>query len=130
DSFEKYIADINGLTGLNSNSIYALHKDAKGDMWLGTFSGGVNYFNVDGNKFTHYRKSPSGNSLNNNLIFCIREDSDGNILLGTDGGGLNIYNPKTDRFTYFQHEENNPHSITGNHVLSIVEDSYGNIWVG
>jgi signal transduction histidine kinase/CheY-like chemotaxis protein/ligand-binding sensor domain-containing protein len=128
--FTNVRSNISDVVGLNNNSIQTITRDQKGNMWLGTFSGGVNLYNIEANTFEHFRQQQDGFRLNNNIIFCIREDSKGNILLGTNGGGLNIYNPETAEFTYLIHEEGNPKSICGNYVISVLEDSDHNIWVG
>ncbi|MEO5563938.1 MAG: two-component regulator propeller domain-containing protein, partial [Chitinophagaceae bacterium] len=115
---------------LNNNSVYAIYKDTKSNMWLGTFNGGVDMVNADGNKFAHYKHILSRNSLSNNNVLCIYEDSRKNIWIGTDGGGLNLFDPLTGKFVCFKNEKNNKNSICGNYVLSVCEDRKGNIWVG
>ncbi len=72
--------------GINDNSIWSIYKDAKGNMWVGTFSGGLDFVNRDAGKFTHYRHNSSPLSLNNNSVLSILEDSKRNLWFGTDGG--------------------------------------------
>ena len=58
------------------------------------------------------------------------EDSRQNLWVGTDGGGLNRLDRKTNSFIHYRHREGDPKSMSGNHVLSIIEDSEHNIWTG
>jgi signal transduction histidine kinase/DNA-binding response OmpR family regulator/streptogramin lyase len=98
-------------------------------MWLGTFSGGVNF--VKERNFQHKFKNVSAtNSLSSNTVSSFCEDDFGNIWIGTDGGGLNVYNKKKDVFTYFKHDPNDKNSISSNVITSIKKDSKGNIWCG
>ena len=63
--------------GLSSNEIHALHRDAKGFMWIGT-QNGLNRF--DGREFKVYTKeNDSGLSFNN--IHKILEDDQENLWL-------------------------------------------------
>lgn len=52
------------------------------------------------------------------------------MLLGTYGGGFNIFDPLTEKFISYQNKPNDIHSISDNRVLSIVQNSIGDIWIG
>ena len=43
---------------------------------------------------------------------------------------MNILNEKTGEISYMMHEPGNKNSICGDHVISVLEDSYRNIWIG
>ena len=62
--------------------------------------------------------------------FAQFEDSKGNIWIGTDGGGLNKFDPETGKFSYFEHNQNNPNSISNNSVRVIFEDKQEVLWIG
>jgi len=44
--------------------------------------------------------------------------------------GLNKFDPETETFVSYQHDENEPGSLSFNTVTSIYEDKKGNLWVG
>jgi len=46
------------------------------------------------------------------------------------GGGLDRLNRKSGRFDHFLHDPENPNSISGDHVLTILEDRSGFLWIG
>ncbi|TNE54191.1 MAG: hypothetical protein EP338_08490 [Bacteroidetes bacterium] len=104
--------------GLKSSYVYAIHKDRRGILWLGTYNGLCKY---DGNSFTYFSEN-EGLSANN--ITCITEDHHGNLWMGTDGGGAMYYDGKN-----FYHL-NQDNGLSSNVVLSITEDHQGNIWMG
>ncbi|MDP1676361.1 MAG: two-component regulator propeller domain-containing protein [Bacteroidota bacterium] len=81
--------------GLPQNSIYAIHQDKKGFLWVGTGDGLAQF---DGYFFHSYRHSPLfSQSLSNNFIRCIAEDAEGEIWLGLNNG-LDILSPSTGSF--------------------------------
>lgn len=43
--------------GLTHSSIWCIVKDNQGTLWLGTYFGGVNYFNPEYEIYTRYKAS-------------------------------------------------------------------------
>ena len=60
-------------------------------------------------------------------IQCILQDSKGFIWFGTDDG-LKKYDGQ--RFTTFQHEPDEPNSLSNGNILAMLEDHNGMIWIG
>ncbi len=110
-------------TSLSNNSIYSLLKDKQGTIWIGTYGGGLNYYNELLYKFDHF-KIPNGN----NIINVIYKE-DHNLWIGTEGG-LYFYNNVSDQPEYYKHYPNNNNSIGAGAIWSIFEDSRKNIWIG
>ncbi len=78
---------------------YSFEEDEKGIIWLGSYYGGLFYYNNIEDKF---KKIPSGNSFPNSLhydfeIFRLSKDNEGNIWVGTDKG-ISIFNPASKHF--------------------------------
>jgi ligand-binding sensor domain-containing protein len=128
--FRNYLNDDGDPTSLSSNSINSIYRGHKGNMWIGTFNGALNFVSRDAGKFVHYKYNPAINSLSSNKVLTFCEDSDNNIWIGTDGDGLNRFDPATETFTHFKHEEGNINSIAGNFILKVFEDSEKNLWLG
>ncbi|MDD2563452.1 MAG: two-component regulator propeller domain-containing protein [Salinivirgaceae bacterium] len=86
--------------GININTIYILHIDSNGRMWIGTTSG-LFYFD-------HAFKIPEQfikvEELQSKVIFSIEEDSMGRLWLGTDFG-LYSYSPKDSITMQFEKED-------------------------
>jgi ligand-binding sensor domain-containing protein len=87
---QSYKHEAGNSSSTSGNSIHAIYRDDKGNMWLSALGSGIDLLNNDGKNFTFYRQSTSDNATSNFGIFSIVEDYNGNILLGTDGGGINI----------------------------------------
>src|SRR6185369_5451117 len=90
-----------GSGDLNSNDIFCLQEDKKGQIWAGTNGGGVDVLYDDKivAKFTTRPAAENERLLPiNYYIRAIEEDRDGNIWIGSHGAGLTVYSLRTDRF--------------------------------
>ncbi|TKG90761.1 hybrid sensor histidine kinase/response regulator [Puteibacter caeruleilacunae] len=118
-------------TSLSYNNIRALLEDSKGNLWIGTWGGGLNKLNLnktdqlDSAKFIHYRRNYSTtNGISSDLVNTLFEDSNGNLWIGTQEG-LSKYNPTTDTFTNYDVSS----GLADNIVKGILEDKYGELWI-
>jgi ligand-binding sensor domain-containing protein/signal transduction histidine kinase/DNA-binding response OmpR family regulator len=103
--------------------IRALEEDRDGNMWIGSFGGGISVFNTQKKRFSFYTKDKNG--LPSDYVTSIYEDSKGDIWVGTYGGGLNLLNRKTGRFTSFSVKE----GLANDAIQKIVEDKTGKLWL-
>jgi len=117
-------------TSLSQNSIYKILCDSRGDMWIGTWVDGVDYFNKDNDVFKEISFGDTNTKLNYKIVSGMTEDKNNNLWIGTEGGGLNFYNRKSKTFSYYKHDPNNKNSISANNIKSVITDRKGNIWVG
>jgi ligand-binding sensor domain-containing protein/signal transduction histidine kinase/DNA-binding response OmpR family regulator len=115
--------------GLSDNSIHCIYKDKQNTIWIGTFGGGVSYYNGLLQKFNHFKHLPgTSNTINNNRINAIYEE-DNYLWIGTEGG-LNVYDKRKNTFYYYTHSYNDNHTIGSNAVWAIRRDSRNNLWIG
>ena len=105
--------------GLALDAISCSIMDSLGNLWFGTFGGGVSRY--DGKSFTNITVA---HGLANNAVYCIAEDNKGNIWFGTYGGGVSRYDGRS--FTSF----NTNHGLADDKVFSIAQDRSGNLWFG
>lgn len=94
-------------------------------MWIATCDG-LNRF--DGENFKIYKRvNNSSNCLSENNIEKLFFDSGGYLWIGLKTGGADLYDPRTDKFTNISKliREKAP-----SRVISMMEDSQGNIWLG
>ena len=106
-------------------------EDEKGNLWIGTWQGGLYYYYKKSNSYKRFLSNGKReNSISNNSIMSLFRDTNNDIWIGTWGGGLNYYDKKQRRFLLFEHDRENPNSISNNEVSSFAEDKYGRIWVG
>ena len=53
-----------------------------------------------------------------------------NLWLGGIGSGLIKFDRDTERFTHYQHNPENPHSLSNDSIFAIYEDQEGVLWIG
>lgn len=121
----------NEQRSLVNNSILNVFKDAAHNLWIST-RGGISLMVPERQIFRHYKALPNNSKyLNNNEVYAARADRWGNSLwIGTDTGGVNILDRKKEQFSYMTHDVNNPNSLAGNCIKSLIDDGKGNIWIG
>ena len=105
--------------GLSNNYVISLLEDRKGNLWFGTYGGGVSIYNSE--SFTHFTEKEG---LSNNYVMSTLEDKKGNLWFGTYGKGLSIYNGE-----YFRHLTQKE-GLSINYVRSTLKDKKGNLWFG
>ena len=101
--------------GLAAKRVRSFGEDGQGNLWIGTFGGGVSRF--DGTKFTTFTTE---DGLAGNGVRSIVEDRAGNLWFG--GGGATRYDGK--EFVNFTTED----GLASNFVGSMLEDRQGNLW--
>lgn len=107
--------------------IWRVFEDSKSNIWIGTLGGGLDQFNRQKETFLHYRNGDI-NSVRSPYVICFQEDKDKNIWIGT-ADGIDVLLNQTGRFMHYEHETNNPQSLSNNNVTAILEDSRKWIWV-
>ena len=65
--------------------------------------------------------------LSQSIVFCITQDRSGYMWFGTEDG-LNRYDGYD--FMILRNEQSNSNSLSGNGIVSILEDSEGLLWIG
>ena len=112
--------------GLVNNFVSAILQDRDGDLWFGTFYGGVSRY--DGQEWKNYTVE---DGLASNRVLSIAQDRDGNLWFGTGdryhrdiGSGVSRFDGKS--FVTFTTEQGLAH----NQVMAILQDRSGNIWFG
>jgi ligand-binding sensor domain-containing protein len=92
-------------------------EDSQGNIWIGSFYGGISKF--DGKTFTHYTQ---GGQIQGNEVYNLYEDSKGNIWFSAEGFG--VYRYDGAEFRQFTKED----GLTTNVIQSIFEDAKGQMW--
>ena len=144
-TFEHFYYQSNDPGSLSYNRIIKILIDKKSAIWVGTFGGGLNRIIKVQNKrrtsdysykFIHYKAGDKNYSISNNDIISIYEDSNSDLWIGTFNGGLNkLSNSQkfvaVDEAKFIQYYSNDsPIKISYKTIMSIVEGSEGDIWLG
>jgi ligand-binding sensor domain-containing protein/signal transduction histidine kinase len=118
-------------TTLSNNFVTSIIEDRKGGFWIGTWGGGLDYFNPEKQRFTHFKRDPHHNdNASGAFINVLMQDDQGKIWIGTDGGGLKVFDPGTGKFTNYMNDSRDPWSLSDNEVTCMLMDSRHQVWVG
>jgi ligand-binding sensor domain-containing protein/signal transduction histidine kinase/ActR/RegA family two-component response regulator len=121
---------------LSNDNITSLFVDHAGQLWIGTYTGGLNRM-IPGeggdsdSTFVSYRHDPRDpNSLSHSFVYAIHEDSDNLLWIATMGGGVNSYDPESDTFSHYRSNPDQPDSLSIDYVTTVLADSTDLIWIG
>jgi signal transduction histidine kinase/DNA-binding response OmpR family regulator/sugar lactone lactonase YvrE len=106
---------------LRGNGIYAVTTDRQGNIWIGSYSGGVSVAILSSYPtriFKHERGSQ--HSVANNNINGIEEGSNGHLWFATDNG-ISILNESTGTWH---------HVLDGTVVVTLCRAQSGSMWAG
>ena len=102
-------------------STICLIEDKKGNIWFGTYNGGVYKYNMSESRMDFYDLIRKGSS--SNAVSCLSEDSRGRIWVGTWGGGITVFDG--DSIKIF----NEANGLKATRIYDIIEDVEGNILI-
>lgn len=129
---KNYFNDPANPFSISGNYLSNIYESRGGEIWISARNA-LNRFDQYNKNFLHFSSSSNeSKSLSHNGVLPIvaSKRNPGIIWIGTRDG-LNKFNEKTGEFTHYKHSNSNPsNSLSGNYILSICEDSKGNLWVG
>ena len=129
-NFKVYKHDVNDPDSLGDSAVQVIIEDKAGNLWLGSWGGGLNKFDTRTEQFTQYLHDPNDpNSLSSNRVQAIVEDEEGFIWAGT-AAGLNRLDPSTDTITLYKNDPNEPNSLSNNNIQALQGDQTGALWIG
>lgn len=107
-----------GTATYNPNYTFAMHVGPDGDVWAGTWGGGVARFN--GVKWNNYTTL---DGLVGNIVYSIARDGSGAFWFGTDKGVSRFDGKNWQSFT-------TKDGLLDSHVYTITATPKGDIWAG
>ena len=116
---------------LSSEHTLALLPAPDGDVWVGTYGGGLDRFESAEGRFSSYQHDATDpGSLGSDNIEVLYRDRSGLLWIGTDNTGVDIYNPRTRTFGYYRHKQGDANSLGSNMVWALYKDDAGRVWAG
>jgi ligand-binding sensor domain-containing protein len=112
--------------GLSQNDVRCILQDSRGNIWIGTRSGGLNLFN--GFSFRYFKAGSGPSDLARNEIFGLAEDKKGNIYVSHTFGldRVNVDDGKVDRF---HHREVSETDFVHTSRSTLLMDKENRIWI-
>lgn len=122
NTFRSYKQDPQNTNSLSNNNVVNIVKDEE-NLWIATYGGGINKFNLRTGKFKRYRCFNTVYQYEEANVWALYRDSKGDIWAGTlSDGGFYRFNKKEDYFELVDHLLTN--------LLTITEDESGQLWGG
>ena len=96
-----FLYDKEDPTSISHNYILDIYESKAGEIWVGTFGGGLNcLLSINDNGTAQFKRYTEKNGLPNNVIKNILEDNEGNLWLSSNRG-LSKFNPIEESFQNF-----------------------------
>ncbi len=123
-------------TSLSSAWIKTLAEDKNGNLWVGTYGGGLNYFDQITERFTHFSlESEDDSTISAKLITKIIVNEDGSLWIGTMESGLFYGRVDSSGILKFFHcdltenpAQNEPEKKIW--ILDLLKDDRNCLWIG
>lgn len=103
---------------LSSRDVYAVLRDRRGDLWIGTWGGGLD--RISRGRVSTYRAT---DGLPSDQVTAVFETADGRLLVGTDAGLASLSGNRIAPYP-------DPNHWLGGNVWAIDEDHAGGLWFG
>jgi len=138
DGLNYYDENLHKFTSANSStnydifpisnfSVYDVLCDRSGTVWVGTYSGGVNYYSPHNQRFRIHDPSMKGQMLFG-IVGPMVEHATG-MWMGTEGGGLLFFDRKNETYTYYRLPAASARSFSRNIVKSLFLEG-DRLWIG
>jgi signal transduction histidine kinase/ligand-binding sensor domain-containing protein len=135
---EQYVAEVDAFWSpveLRGRQIRAILEDRSGTLWIA--AAGTLFRREPGAREYLEFPIPEDFALVGGFS-AIYEDRDGFLWAGTHGGGIGVWGPGRDQFTTYQHNPDDPRSLSNDVVLSFYQagsangpaPELGSMWIG
>ncbi|HRZ97021.1 MAG TPA: two-component regulator propeller domain-containing protein [Paludibacter sp.] len=120
--FRHFKSQKDNASSISSDIIISTTEDKSGNMWFGTFLGGLNQ--MKGDNFIRYKTDVNNsNSISNNSIYGLVCDDNNNLWIGTLGAGIDKLDANRKLFS------RNVRGLSSSYVLSMYSKDFTRIYV-
>lgn len=134
---EQFLHNPKDKYSISANDVFCLAKDHKGNLWVGTYSGGVNYIDGNGNANGNVNYKVKFINKNNKLTWLPTDERSQNIrsllctkegimCLGTSHGIYAFKTPK--RVFHNERKADDVHSLSNNEIMMMYQDGRGYVY--
>ena len=120
---EQIMVDPNNPYGLSDNHIFYVLSDRSENLWIATYSHGVDYSGFSASLFGKYRQSSDGGSLKGSLFRSMSQDHTGRLWITSEEQGLFYFDSKNGSLSRY-HGSRLPDNLSG----LCCDD--GDLWIG
>ncbi len=119
-------------SSLSNNTVMAIQQNYDGYLWIGTFGGGIDRFNINDDSFINFSKiSSPQNAFPDVEILSLFVDRSGILWAGSHlGEGVTKIQKIKLKFDIINSKSTGNLKLNDDVVWSLFKDSKGNLWVG
>ncbi len=118
--------DLEDKNKLNDNAIYDILCDRDGNVWIGTYFGGINVLLKNNEQFRWVEAGYGSQNIRGKAVRKIIEPQKGKLWIATEDGGLNIYDTRSGGIRRFDRIPQLGHNI---HEL-YYDGGTQDMWIG
>jgi ligand-binding sensor domain-containing protein/signal transduction histidine kinase/DNA-binding response OmpR family regulator len=118
------------LLSLNDNAIYKVFRSRENIMWIGTYFGGLNYWEPFESPFHQIQPGIKTMELKGKALSQMIEGPDDQIWIATEDAGIAIYNPRDHSFRHLLNNPDPQNAQIRNNVHALTIDHERNVWSG
>lgn len=131
--FVNYVHAESGQS-ISAHAVLALESDDDGNIWIGTWSGGLNKLNPRSGEITVYIPETDEsvtfpNAVSSRFIWGLDIDANGYLWIGSETGYVDRLNLETGVFDHFNGNPGKPDGISNRFIRNIFVDSRADVWV-
>lgn len=130
NTFIRYQHDVDDPSSISNNTIWSITEDRTGNLWVGVSNQGINFHDPRTQNFEHIKyQSSSDVSLLDNVVRSILLDNEEQLWVGSFTG-LTVIDTEKNRVRQYQHNPDDPNSLSADYIISISQDHQNRIWLG
>ncbi len=123
--------DSHDASSLASDRVYSLLQTDDGRLFVGT-NEGLDLYDAASQSFAHVEL---GDTAKNTRVRALLEDSKETLWVGTKGSGLFGFDLVDNSVQQYRHgdsdtEADSDRSLSSNNIQTLLEDGFGQLWVG
>lgn len=123
-TFKTYKNNPDDEFSISDNQVTTIFEDKSGNLWVGTWTGGLNRFDAENDKFYRYKQNYPDENFTDR-VYCIIQDSDG-ILWTANKETFNRYDVEKDSLITYKTSD---YDFKNGVLMSFIEDSERNFWI-
>ncbi|WP_430934959.1 ligand-binding sensor domain-containing protein [Saccharicrinis sp. 156] len=130
--FARYLPQKGNKNSMNGTRPTSICEDERGNLWIGTWGGGVNRFNPKTGNFTHFvNDTDDSTSLASNFVRSLYLGSNNDLWVGTWNGLsiIDISSPEQPELRPYKGNHGQS-KIPSSKISSLLGDKEGNVWIG
>lgn len=128
NTFLHFKHNIYNENSLSHNMVSGFAEDSNGIIWIGTWGGGLNYYNPKEKIVKRYNFSDA--ALNIEIIRAICFDKDGDLWLATDEHGLVVLDIKSGQYKRYRNNPLIKGSLPDDKIYTVFSNNNGEIFIG